>query len=111
MVTNRPLLVNMAGALEEHMAYNQNTSQNEAKKAEVEKENASTLMISLSLLVAIGVIILSIIIRNNIMNGVHLIRDGISALCKTKSSNLESIMEREMRSKRLSIVLTAWSIP
>ena len=84
MVTSRPLLSNIAGALEAHMEYNQNVSQNEAKQAATEKESASTLMISLSLLVAIAVIILSILIRNNIMNGVHLIRDGISGFVQNK---------------------------
>ena len=41
-------------------------------------------MIGLSLLVAIAVIIIGIMIRNNIMNGVFLIRDGISGFVQNK---------------------------
>ena len=84
MIANRSLLSNLAGALEHHTQYNQEMSHNEAIKAVAEKNSASMMMISLSLLVVIGVIVLGIFIRNNIMNGVFSIRDGISGFVQNK---------------------------
>ena len=74
----------MTQTIDEHSEYNKHLAEVDAKSAVTEKSNASIIMISLSLLVAIGVIILSIVIRNNIMNGVFLIRDGISGFVKNK---------------------------
>jgi len=87
LISNRPLLANLAGALETHMDYNKQLSQKEASKASQSKDTASNLMIGLSLLVAIAVIILGIMIRNNIMQGVFLIRDGISGFVQNKELN------------------------
>jgi len=55
-----------------------------AQEAGVEKSNASTMMIGLSLLIALVMIIIGIMIRNNIMQGVSLIRDGISGFVQNK---------------------------
>ena len=75
---------NMTKTIDEHMEYNKHLAEVDAKSAITEKSSASTMMIGLSLLVAIGVIVLSIIIRNNIMQGVFLIRDGISGFVQNK---------------------------
>ena len=75
---------NMTQTIDEHMDYNKHLAEADAKGAVDVKSNASTLMISLSLLVVIAVIIIGIMIRNNIMNGVFLIRDGISGFVQNK---------------------------
>ncbi len=90
---------------DDHMDYNQLLAENDAKSAVVEKSNASTLMIGLSLLIAISVIILGIMIRNNIMNGVFIIRDGISGFVQNKELKFRIKYGKTMRFKRLSIVL------
>ena len=69
---------------DEHMDYNQLMADKEAKNAVAAKSSASTIMISLSLLIALAMIIIGIVIRNNIMNGVSLIRDGISGFVQNK---------------------------
>nr|WP_161491984.1 MCP four helix bundle domain-containing protein [Sulfurospirillum diekertiae] len=74
----------MVKTLEEHMAYNQTLAKNDAKEAMSAKSSATTIMIGLSLMVALAVIVLVIIIRNNIMNGVFLIRDGIAGFVQNK---------------------------
>ena len=81
---NRSTINDLVKTLSEHMTYNQNLAKEDAKEAVRAKSSAATIMISLSILVAIGVIILSIVIRNNIMNGVFLIRDGISGFVQNK---------------------------
>lgn len=87
ILANRVIAANMTKTLEEHMDYNQQLAQNDAKEAIGAKSSASSLMIGLSLLVAIAVIILGIMIRNNIMQGVFLIRDGISGFVQNKELN------------------------
>jgi len=74
----------MVKTLEEHMAYNQTLAKNDAKEAMSAKSSATTIMIGLSLMVALAVIVLVVIIRNNIMNGVFLIRDGIAGFVQNK---------------------------
>jgi methyl-accepting chemotaxis protein len=70
--------------LEEHMDYNQKLADNDAKIAIETKGNASIMMVIIAIIVAISVLILSILIRNNIMQGVHLIRDSITHFVRTK---------------------------
>lgn len=81
---NRSIAQNMTQAIDEHMEYNQGLAEKDAKDALSAKSSAATIMIGLSLLVAISVIIFGIMIRNNIMTGVFLIRDGISGFVKNK---------------------------
>ncbi|WP_333803938.1 methyl-accepting chemotaxis protein [Sulfurospirillum sp.] len=85
ILANRTIAQNMTQTLEEHMSYNQQLADKDSKNAVVEKNSATTMMIGLSLLVALGVIILSFVIRNNIMHGVSLIRDSISGFVSTKN--------------------------
>jgi len=84
VLENRLISRQMTQVIDEHMAYNQTLAERDAKEAVNAKSSASTIMISLSLLVAIAVIIIGIMIRNNIMNGVFLIRDGISGFVQNK---------------------------
>ena len=70
---------------DDHMDYNQELATKQAKDAVAEKNNATTMMIILSLIVAISVIAFGFIIRNNIMQGVSLIRDSISGFVSNKN--------------------------
>jgi methyl-accepting chemotaxis protein len=81
---NRTIINDLVKVLTEHMAYNQSLAEKDAKEAMGAKSSAATIMIGLSIVVAIGVILLSIVIRNNIMQGVFLIRDGISGFVQNK---------------------------
>ena len=70
---------------DEHMQYNQQLADQDAKDAIKEKDSATTMMIGLSLLVALSVIVLGYIIRNNIMQGVSLIHDSITGFVTNKN--------------------------
>ena len=80
----RATLKALTTALDEHMAYNQELAKKMADHAAKEKQNASMIMIIFVLAVVGATIFLSTLIRNNIMEGVHLIRDSIVAFVKDK---------------------------
>lgn len=81
---NRPMITLLGKTLDEHMDYNQELAEKDAKEAVSAKSSAATMMIVLSLIVAVSVIVFGIIIRNNIMAGVFLIRDSISGFVQNK---------------------------
>jgi len=70
---------------EEHIDYNQQLADKDAKDAVTEKNSATTMMMVLSLLVAIAVITFGFVIRNNIMQGVSLIHDSILGFVNNKN--------------------------
>ncbi len=78
---------NLSKIIDEHMLYNKKLAEKDANLAEKEKSSATTIMIALSLAIAIAVIFLILMIRNNIMQGVFLIRDGISGFVSNKELN------------------------
>jgi len=84
-LANQAVAQNMTRTIDEHMEYNQQLADKDAKDAITEKSSATRVMISLSLLVVLGVIILGFVIRNNIMHGVSLIRDSISGFVNNKN--------------------------
>ena len=75
---------NLSKTIDEHMLYNKKMAENDASDAEKEKSSASIVMIVISLAIVIAVILLILMIRNNIMQGVFLIRDGISGFVNNK---------------------------
>ncbi|MCR1810539.1 methyl-accepting chemotaxis protein [Sulfurospirillum sp. hDNRA2] len=81
---NRASTAQLAKLFEEHMTYNQHLAESDAKMAVEAKNSASSMMIGLSLIVALSVIVLGVMIRNNVMQGVHLIRDSISGFVQKK---------------------------
>jgi methyl-accepting chemotaxis protein len=81
---NQTTVVSAVTILKEYMDFKEKKALEGEKEAMNEKSSASTLMIGLSLLIAIGMIIIGIFIRNNIMQGVSLIRDGISGFVQNK---------------------------
>ncbi|WP_333804067.1 methyl-accepting chemotaxis protein [Sulfurospirillum sp.] len=82
---NRSIVESEINTLHEYINLKKERAFAGAGEAATEKSSASTMMIGLSLLVIMGVIILSFIIRNNIMQGVTLIHDGISGFVKNKN--------------------------
>ena len=76
--------VNLSKTIDEHMLYNKKMAENDASDAEKEKSSASIVMIVISLAIVIAVILLILMIRNNIMQGVFLIRDSISGFVNNK---------------------------
>lgn len=82
---NSVILASMTNAFKAHSDYNEELSKTATKEAEETKNSATTIMILLSLMVIVGVVILSFIIRHNIMQGVHLIRDSISGFLQNKN--------------------------
>ena len=80
----RPFLVTVGGTLSEHMNYNKELSEKKALFASETKDTASVLMIGLSLLISGLVLIVSMIIRRNIIQGVHVLRDGMVSFVQDK---------------------------
>jgi len=83
-LANRSIAQELGKIFEEHMDYNQLLASNDAKIAVETKQSATFWMITIAIIIALAVIMLSILIRNNIMQGVHLIRDGIIHFVKDK---------------------------
>lgn len=82
---NRAVVESATKTLHEYTNFKKENAFKGADEASIEKRSASTMMIGLSLLVIVGVIILSFMIRNNIMQGVSLIRDSISGFVTNKN--------------------------
>ena len=84
---SRPTLKNFTAALDSHMSYNAEIAKNSAISAADAKKNANYMLIILSLIIIGSTIFISVLIRNNIMNGVHLVRDGIGNFVRNKDLN------------------------
>ena len=84
MLKNRKMSRNLTDTVDEHINYNKKFSDNHALLAQDTKQNASIEMTLIIALIIASTIFLSILIRNNIMQGVHLIRDSITQFVKDK---------------------------
>ena len=80
----RTVLKTLTSALDTHMTYNTDLAKKMAAHAGNAKQNANLVMIILSLSIIGSTIFISFLIRNNIMQGVHLIRDSITGFVRTK---------------------------
>jgi len=84
MLKNRKMSRNLTDTVDEQMTYNKKLSEDNALLAQDTKKNASIEMTLVIALIVATTIFLSILIRNNIMQGVHLIRDSITHFVRTK---------------------------
>ena len=80
----RPFLATIGETLRNHMNYNKDMSAMMANEASTTKDNASALMIGLSLVVIVLVFSVNIMIRRNILEGVHIIRDSMITFVQNK---------------------------
>jgi len=83
-LANRPTAQELLKTFEDHMDYNQVLASQDAKIAVETKQSATFWMIIIALIISTSVIALSVLIRKNIMDGVHLIRDSITNFVRTK---------------------------
>ena len=97
----RPILKALTSALDAHMQYNLDFANKMAKSAADAKKNANIVMIILSLLIIGSTIFISILIRNNIMQGVHLVRDSIGNFVRTKELNFRIKYEKSNEIKEM----------
>ncbi len=84
MDQNDKTIMDLTGSINNHMDYIKQLAGKDAEDALSVKSRAMTLMIILSSLIVLCVIGLGITIRNNIMQGVSLIRDGIAGFVQNK---------------------------
>ena len=106
MLKNRKMSRNLTDLMNEHLNYKKTLSDENALYAHSTKESA-TLQMSIVIFVVVGLtIVLSYLIRSNIMQGVHLIRDGITHFVKDKELRFRISYAKIMKSKRSLIVLT-----
>ena len=82
---NPEVVKKLTHAFVEHMKYNEKLAKEGMIDSEKVKNNAITFMTALSLIVALSIVIFGFAIRNNIMRGVHLIRDSISNFVTDKN--------------------------
>ena len=94
---NLAMINGLIKTIDDHMDYNQQLAQKNAQEAISIEQNAVYLMIILSLLVVAGVVIFSFIIRNNIMQGVSLIRDSISGFVANKNLKFKINYDKKMK--------------
>jgi len=97
----RPFLATIGDTLRNHMNYNKELAETKAHEASNTKDNASELMIGLSLLVAVLVIITSVMIRRNILQGVHIIRDSMVSFVKNKMLTFRITYEKKNEFKEI----------
>ena len=81
---NRPVLLAFTRALDAHMRYNQEKANEEAQIAIAEKDKAVLTMLLLFLGVAVACVALGMLIRNNILESVKLMRAGIGEFVSKK---------------------------
>lgn len=84
MDQNDKTIMDLTESINNHMDYIKQLASQDATEALSVKRNATILMIMLSALIALCTVGFGIVIRNNIMQGVHLILDGISGFVKNK---------------------------
>ncbi len=87
MLKNRKMSLNLTNTVDEQMTYNETISERNAIIAQDTKQNASTEMTLVIILIIVSTIFLGFLIRNNIMQGVHLIRDSITNFVRNKELN------------------------
>jgi methyl-accepting chemotaxis protein len=98
---SRPVLKVFTAALDAHMDYNAEMAKKSAQSAADEKQNANFVMIILSLAIIGSTIFISVLIRNNIMQGVHLVRDSIGNFVKNKELNFRIKYEKNNEIKEM----------
>lgn len=98
----RPFLASIGDTLRDHMSYNKELAEKMAQEAANVKDNASALMIGLSLVVIGLVTLTSIIIRRNILQGVHIIRDGMLGFVANKELNFRMQYDKKNELKEIS---------
>lgn len=80
-----PTIMNaMTNSFVQQMEYNRQLAETDAKEAVSTKDHASLLVVGSAIMIILAVIFFSIVIRNNIMQGVSLIRDGIAGFVQNK---------------------------
>ncbi|ACZ12450.1 chemotaxis sensory transducer [Sulfurospirillum deleyianum DSM 6946] len=98
---NRPSLLAFTQTLDKHMIFNQELAQQKAKEAASAKDNANTMMILLSLAVFIACMVVGYMIRKNILEGVHLIRDSITHFVEKKELKFRIVYNRTNEIKEI----------
>lgn len=80
----RPILKELTTALDVHMQYNLSLAKQSSDNAVEEKKTATYIMLFVLIAGLASILILFILIRNNIMEGVHLVRDSITNFVQDK---------------------------
>lgn len=97
----RPILKALTSAFDAHMKYNLDLANKMANSATDNKKNANIMMIILSLAIIGSTLFISFFIRNNIMNGVHLVRDSIGHFLRTKNLNFRINYDKQNEIKEM----------
>ena len=98
---NRPLLLAFTKAIDEHIHYNGDLAKEEAIHASKDKESAEMFMIFISLGALIASTLLGFIIRKNIIESVHLIKDSIQHFVHSKKLNFRIAYSKENEIKEM----------
>lgn len=101
MLANPSASKNIADAFTAHMDYNEKLAKNGEKEAVDTKKSAILMIIFFSLAIIVGVVAISFMIRNNIMEGVYLVRDSMVNFVRTKELNFRISYTKENEIKEI----------
>lgn len=101
MLKNRKMSRNLTDTIDEQMTYNKKLAEDNALVAQDTKQTASVEMTIIIALVVLLTVILSYLIKNNIMQGVHLIRDSITHFVKDKNLKFRISYEKSNEIKEI----------
>ncbi|MDD2384056.1 MAG: methyl-accepting chemotaxis protein [Sulfurospirillaceae bacterium] len=102
IANNKEAIVNFTHAFEEHMKYNFELAKASAEHAAKEKNSAAIFMVLIAIASAIALLFLGLLIRHNIIQGVHIIRDSMATFVQDKTLNFRINYEKKNELKDIS---------
>jgi methyl-accepting chemotaxis protein len=102
LMSKQKELGTLSTLLEEHTNYNVMLANTVAQDAVKSKDFAAMIMIVLSIIIAFISLVVSIFIRRNIIQGVHLIRDSMVSFVQHKELNFRINYEKKNELKNIS---------
>ena len=99
---NKPIIQNLTHVFAEHMKYNFDLAKKSADNAIDEKQNATLMMILLSIASVVTLLLIGLSIRRNIIQGVHIIRDSMVSFVQHKELKFRINYDKKNELKDIS---------
>lgn len=102
IANNKDVISNFTQVFEEHMKYNFELAKASASHAENQKNSAAFVMIAIAIASATALLFFGLLIRRNIIQGVHLIRDSMVSFVRTKELKFRINYDKKNELKDIS---------
>jgi len=102
MANNKEVINNFTQVFEVHMKYNFELAKISADHAAEEKQQAAIVMVLISIASASALLFIGMLIRRNIIQGVHIIRDSMVSFVQAKELNFRIKYEKKNELKDIS---------